>query len=82
MSSTGAAARAVHGTLVKVDPDMKVFINFLISQRLTRYADIEKIEELDHETWLMKTAGIDVLKRELQEHHERMHKEVRTQWDE
>jgi len=79
MSNTGAAVRAVHGTLVKVDPDMRVFIKFLISEKATKHADIKIIEELDHETWLMSTAGIPVLKREIQAHHEHMHKEVRDQ---
>ena len=77
MSGTGAAVRAVHGTLVKVDPDMKVFIKFLIAQKSSKHADIKILEELDHEYWLISTAGVDVLKQEIQAHHEHMHKEVK-----
>ena len=83
MSGAGSAARAVRGTLVKVDPDMKVFIKFLIWQNASRHADIKIIEELDHEYWLLNSAGIDALKQELQQHHEHMHKEVKDSkaWD-
>jgi hypothetical protein len=79
---SGLAGRAVHGTLVKIDPDMKKLIKFLIDQKSNRYADVVILEELDHEYWLMSTAGIPIVKREIQAHHERMHKEVKEKHDE
>ena len=69
----------MYGTLVKVDPSMKIFIKFLINTKSNRYADIKIIEELDHEYWLMDSAGIPALKKEIQTHHQNMHKEVKEQ---